>query len=131
MTPLHSAAFSVLVADDETSLRDGMAELLERDGYRVFRAEGGVVAVEIAIRERVDCSILDVHMPDLSGIDAMRRFAVAARAIPSILVSGEPAPEIEREALSAGAFTFLRKPVPPGTLRLCVARALAGLEPLR
>ena len=130
--PYHrSLSHTILVADDQATLREGMAESLERIGYRVFRAEGGVVALEIAVRERVDCSILDVHMPDLSGIDVVRRLPVAPRAIPSILISGEPSPEIEREALSAGAFTFLRKPVSPDTLRACVARALAGLEPLR
>ncbi|HET6203122.1 MAG TPA: response regulator [Planctomycetota bacterium] len=131
MPHLRSAFFSILVADDQPTVREGMAEFLERQGYRVFRAEGGVVALEIATRERLDCSILDVHMPDLSGIDVVRRLPVSPRGIPSILVSGEPSPELEREALSAGAFTFLRKPVSPEALRTCVARALAGLEPLR
>jgi len=123
--------FSILVADDHPSVREGMAEILEREGYRVFLAEGGVVALEIATREGVDCSILDVHMPDLSGIDVVRRLPLSPRAIPSILVSGEPSPDVEREALSAGAYTFLRKPVSPETLRACVARALAGVAPLR
>lgn len=129
MAHLRCASFSLIVADDQPTLREGMAELLEREGYRVFRAGGGVAALEIATRERVHCSILDLHMPDLSGIETMRRFAL--RAIPSILVSGEPSPELEREALSAGAFTFLRKPVPPEVLRTSVARALFGVEGLR
>ena len=129
MSRLQRASFSLIVADDQPTLREGMAELLEREGYRVHRAEGGVAALEIAMRERVHCSILDVHMPDLSGIETMRRFAL--RAIPSILVSGEPSAELEREALSAGAFTFLRKPVSADDLRTNVARALFGVEGLR
>ncbi|HKB15257.1 MAG: response regulator [Planctomycetes bacterium] len=131
MSHVRAAYYSILVADDQVNVREGMAEILERQGYRVLRAEGGVVALEIATRESVDCSILDVHMPDLSGLDVVRRLPLSPRAIPSILMSGEPSPELEREALSAGAFTFLRKPVSPQTLRACVARALAGLEPLR
>jgi len=124
MHPPVRIRWSLLVADDDPLLREGMAEVLEREGYRIFLADGGLRAVEIARTERIHCSVLDVNMPDLSGIEALRRLAEFLGRMPSILVSGEASEQVVREALSVGAFTFLRKPVPPETLRTSVARAL-------
>jgi CheY-like chemotaxis protein len=124
MLPLVRSRYALLVADDDPLLREGMAEVLEREGYRVYVAEGGIRAVEIVRVERIHCSVFDVNMPDLSGIEALRRLADFVARIPSILMSGEASEQVVEEARAVGAFTFLRKPVPPETLRTSVARAL-------
>lgn len=99
-------------------------EVLSREGYRVFRASGGKEAIEMARLEEIHGLIINMHMPDLSGIETLRRMRSENFRIPSILISSLPWKETQLEALEMGVFSFIQKPVGEDILKVSVARLL-------
>jgi CheY-like chemotaxis protein len=114
----------ILLADDDQALRLGVADLLTDLGLDVLQAENGLEAVRIARASRVDAALLDLHMPDCTGLDAIPLLRSARAGLPCIVYSGDLTTELERAARLAGAFAVLHKPVDPGLLRQEVLRAL-------
>jgi CheY-like chemotaxis protein len=131
----------VLLADDDLSVRSGVEDLLSPLGLEFVRAEDGTEALEIARAQLSDLHLLlfDLHMPGLTGLDVFTRLreelatrlradaaAPHLRVPPCILYSAESSEELRSRAIALGAFSFLRKPVVPTTLRGEVLRALAS-----
>src|SRR5688500_3053303 len=112
----------VLLADDDLDVRHGVEVLLSPLGLEFLRAESGLQALAIA-RERLaqlDLMVLDLNMPGCTGLDvltSLRGEAPRLRVPPCIVYSGSSERELESRALAAGAWAFLRKPVPPDRLR--------------
>jgi len=121
----------VLLADDDAEVRVGVAELLAPMGLEFLHAESGPDAFEAALRDldSLALMLLDMHMPGCSGLEVLTRLQrrVSTLRVPCIFYSGEATEGLERDALDAGAFAFLRKPVQPDLLRGEVRRALAAL----
>ncbi len=121
--------FRILVADDQPDAREALVGLLERRRHRVEVAACGGDALRLVLQGGpFDLSLLDVHMPDLSGLDVLEQLRARGRALPSILVTGHPGPEIEKRALALGALTLLRKPVLPGLLDLVLEELQSRLS---
>ncbi|HEY7142543.1 MAG TPA: ATP-binding protein [Methylomirabilota bacterium] len=116
-------AATVLVVDDEVTIRDLLLEYLQVWGYGAVPAGSGAEALELAGRIKPDLIILDVGMLPMSGLDVLRQLKqnTETRAIPVLLhsVADEP-----NEMLALGATDFLRKPVTGARLREAVTRAL-------
>jgi len=124
MLPLHHR---VLLADDDLEVRRGVEDLLLPLGLEIVHAESGLEALAIAtLRDpRLDLMVLDMHMPGCTGLEVLSRLRQAPSfRVPCIFYSGEATLEVERRALEAGAWAFLRKPVQPDQLRGEVLRAL-------
>ena len=121
----------ILLADDDHDLRVGVADLLASLGLQVLQAETGLEAVRIAQKRHVDAALLDLHMPDCTGLDAIPLLRPARVGLPCIVYSGALTAELERAATTAGAFAVLHKPVDPGLLRSEVLRALSDGGPHR
>lgn len=125
------APIGILLADDDDVTRHTLVDLLGSLGHVVLAAVAtGRDAVDRACALRPDAVLLDVHMPDGSGIDAAREIAGALPGTAVVLFSGDPDVRLsDREVLATAAVAYLPKPVPPGvldtTLRLAVARARA------
>jgi two-component system, cell cycle response regulator CpdR len=66
-------ALTVLFAEDETSIRDSVAQLLSMNGFRVLKAEDGYEALRLLTQEHVDLLFTDIVMPGLDGIEVARR----------------------------------------------------------
>lgn len=100
---------SVLVADDEQSLRDFVRRNLEIRGYRVLTAANGLEALALFKNEYVDLTIMDVMMPSMDGLEAIRRLRQQS-SVPVIVLSalGEEADKVK--ALNLGADDYLAKP---------------------
>lgn len=111
---------SVLLVEDDDPLRAVLLELLRQRGWHVHAASRGDEAVEMARRVRLDCSILDLHLPGLDGLEVYRRISAEIRPLPSILMSGEATGEEARRALELGMVEFLRKPLDLKRLRLAL-----------
>lgn len=122
----------VLLADDDAEVRDGVAELLAPMGLEFLHAESGPDALAAALRDldSLALMVLDMHMPGCSGLEVFTRLQrrVSTLRVPCIFYSGEATEGIEHDALQAGAFAFLRKPVQPDLLRGEVRRALAAMR---
>src|SRR5918993_417872 len=108
-----STAKTVLVAEGLCDSRMFMRMALEGHGYRVVEAETGEGAVEAALRERPDLILLDLHLPGLEGLEAVRRIRAqeASRETPIVATSTSDDPALEAAALEAGCDRFRRQPV--------------------
>jgi len=112
-----SRNLSVLLVEDDDPLRSVLFELLRDRGWSVHEAARGDEALELARRIAIDFSILDLHLPGMSGVEVFRRMAREIRPVPSILMSGEASKEEAQEALDLGVFKFLEKPLDLTALR--------------
>jgi DNA-binding NarL/FixJ family response regulator len=123
MTPVD-----VLVIDDQTVFRDMLVEILEADRrYRVVgRYSEGLPALEAAARVRPRLAIVDVVLPDVHGIEVVRRLR-ALRPGPRVLVvTAYGRPAVVRGAFEAGAHGIVVKSVPLGQLRAAVEEVSSG-----
>ena len=124
-----STKLRILLAEDDVAARDMLSEALIALGHDVVAAvSGGVEAANQARDLHPDAVLLDVHMPDGSGIEAAEVISRTFPGIAVILYSGDENVSLsDKEAVTTGAVAFLPKPVPPkmldSTIRLAVTRA--------
>jgi CheY-like chemotaxis protein len=113
---------TILVAEDTVDLREASVALLRELGYRVAEAADGGQAVRLASKGSVDIIVMDVSLPIIDGIDAIRR--VRALGLPKrphiIVTSGYGDARTRQRAFEAGCDQFIAKPVPVGTLAAAI-----------
>ena len=125
------AKLRILLAEDDRNANEMLVEVLTTLGYDVVAAVStGVEAAGTAREMKPDAVLLDVHMPDGSGIEAAEVISRTLSGIAVILYSGDENVSLsDEEAVTTGALAFLPKPVPPrmldSTIRLAVIRATA------
>ncbi len=109
---------TILIVDDEPILRQMVREQLERHGLQIAEAGNGREALELAHRVSPDLILLDIVMPDLSGLEVCRTLKEEemTRAIPVVLLTSRDGLEDRIRGLDAGANDYLTKPVQPGEL---------------
>ena len=115
---------TVLVVDDEPSMREMLFIMLKREGYDVVLADCGKAAVEILRRRPVDLLISDIKMPDMSGVDVLRAARQIDDAIVCIMITAFKSTESAVEALRLGAHDYLDKPFDVELLKKKVRQAL-------
>ncbi|MBI5598764.1 MAG: response regulator [Deltaproteobacteria bacterium] len=119
---------TVLIAEDNASARRCLNDHLEALGYNVVAAAGdGETAVEEARRLKPALAILDVKMPGMGGFEAAKEISSFLH-IPIIIVSGYSSDELTNEAVEAGVFAYLVKPVTRKQLLPGIKLALARYE---
>jgi two-component system response regulator PilR (NtrC family) len=118
---------SILVVDDELSMRQFLTHLFKREDHSVRAAENGRKAMELLRQQRVDIVISDVKMPDLGGIELLRAASELQPGIEVILMTAFANVDTAREAFLLGAFDFIQKPFDNDLLKEIVARALAKI----
>lgn len=105
---------TLLVIDDERSVRETLRLLLERRDYRVLVAENGAAGLALAAQHVVDGAMVDVHMPGVDGVTVCRTLraqaAAAGRSFPVWLMSGARSAEVIKAGTEAGAAEVLGKP---------------------
>ncbi len=104
-----SPAPEILVIDDEVQIRRLLTLTLESAGYRVRAAENGSLGLNEAAVRRPDAVILDLSLPDLGGLDVLRRLREWSR-LPVLILSVRGAEDDKIAALDAGADDYLTKP---------------------
>jgi two-component system, NtrC family, nitrogen regulation response regulator NtrX len=102
---------SVLVVDDEASIRDSLRMILEYEGYRVDEAAGGPQALARVADRLPDAVLLDVKMPEMDGLAVLEAFRERGYAMPVLLISGHADVAMAVEATRRGAFDFFEKPL--------------------
>ena len=100
---------TVMVVEDEQSLREPLVYLLEKEGYEVLEAAEGTSALEIFKTQQIDLILLDIMMPGMSGNEVCRVIRQTSN-VPVIMLTGHGALPSAREALVEGAFDYLAKP---------------------
>jgi DNA-binding response OmpR family regulator len=108
----------ILLVDDEPLLRRAFRALLEASGYAVSEAGSGGEAIAVALADQPSLILLDIGLPDRSGLDVARELAAntETRGIPIIAMTGRSGETIGRECSDAGCADTLTKPITPTEL---------------
>jgi DNA-binding response OmpR family regulator len=123
---MPEAQKTVVVVEDETDAAEMFAEMMRVSGFRVMKSYSSTPAISMIASEVPDLVILDVMMPDVSGLEVlkyMRREPTLAD-IPVIVVSAKSMPGDIKTGLEAGAAVYLTKPVGFLDLKQAVEKAL-------
>ncbi|MDD4010549.1 MAG: sigma-54 dependent transcriptional regulator [Sphaerochaetaceae bacterium] len=104
-------ARTILIADDESSIRAGLSIALEREGYKTIEAADGLQAWNLINSQNPDCVITDLRMPELTGEELLRKATAAYPRLPIIVLTGHGTVETAVQAMRNGASDFLTKPV--------------------
>lgn len=123
-----SKVIRTVIADDHALIREGTRQILERepDIEVVGEAGSGSDALDLVARLEPDLALLDMRLPDLSGIEVTRRIREEGRECRVVLLSAFDDEEYVIEALSAGAAGYLVKTMPSHELAGWLRRAHAG-----
>jgi len=102
--------FTVLVADDNDVAQRLCRRVLEKAGYVVLIAGDGLQAVDVALAQRPSMILMDVAMPGIDGLEAMRRIKEAIPTMPIVIASAHSMASDRERFLAAGADNVLSKP---------------------
>lgn len=100
----------VLVVDDETEVRLVLREFLTGRGYEVTVAESGVEAIAALEKERPDVVLLDVSMPEMDGVETLKRIVALHATLPVIMVTANADIAVTSRLLALGAADYIPKP---------------------
>ena len=123
-TETNTATGTILVVDDERSMREFLSIMLKKEGHDVVVADCGRAAVKILERRPIDLLISDIKMPDMSGVDVLRKAKEIRQDIVGIMITAFKSTESAVEALRLGAHDYLEKPFDNELLRKKVRDAL-------
>jgi len=117
----------LLLAEDEEFTRDMLARRLQRNGHEVIAVPDGREAIVAALHHRPDVILMDLDMPVMNGLQAMRTLKNDVRTfrIPVIVLTGHTETDHVAEAVDAGCFSYEAKPV---VLRHLLKRIAEALE---
>ncbi|MBW1848965.1 MAG: response regulator [Deltaproteobacteria bacterium] len=124
-------AISVLVVDDEERIRNGFKRILDKTGFHVLTAGSGEEALEALTREKASIVLLDLKMPGIDGMEALRQIREIDEAILAIMITGHGTIETAIEAMKRGAYDFIIKPVDTDQLNIVVNRASEKIQLVR
>ena len=114
----------ILVVDDDPDICDNLSDILSDLGYQVDTAHDGPAALELVSRQPYDVALLDLKMPGMDGVTLYREIKKQRAGIVSLMVTAFAGPATAEEALSAGAWKVLAKPVDFSKLLHLVEEAL-------
>lgn len=121
----------ILVVDDEPETVSLLGLTLSRAGYTVMKATSGGAGLDLATREHPDLIILDIMMPDISGLDVLKALRKIYAVPPVIFFTAKSRVEDMVEGMEAGAYKYLVKPTSREKLLETVRAALTDLYPNR
>lgn len=115
---------AVSVVDDDAAVRDALVRLLASDELTVLGFDSAEAFLDGMVAESLGCVVLDVRMPGIDGLELQRRLADRGVEVPIVFLTGHGDIPLSVEALHAGAFDFLEKPVDTDRLLASVRSAL-------
>lgn len=107
---MEDRQLTVLVCDDSILVRRQLKDLLEDLGCQVLEAKNGLQGVEMYRQEKPDAVFLDIVMPELDGLQALQAIRESDSQAKVIMVSSAATASYVKQALQAGAFSFIQKP---------------------
>ena len=118
---------AVLVVDDEKSVLKGLKMTLE-SRYKVFEASDGQEAIQVFRKENPDIVLLDIGLPDMSGLDVLHEIKTQNEETPVIMVTAVEEVKMVVEAVRKGAFNYLIKPVGSHEIQVSIKNALEARQ---
>jgi FixJ family two-component response regulator len=114
----------VFLIDDDPSVRKGLDRLIRSGGYDVEALADAASFLEGPVPARPACLLLDIRMPEMSGIELQNAISGTPRALPVVFITGHGDEEVRAQALASGAVDVLFKPLDEATLFEAIDRAL-------
>ncbi len=116
----------ILIVDDEENIRFTLTELLRREGqgYQIDEAPDGLTAVDLVRKNRYALVILDVRMPKLDGMSALRQMREIRADLIVVLITAHGTQKLALEAIQAGAYDYFTKPFDLTEVRIVFRRAI-------
>ncbi|MCF8084323.1 MAG: PAS domain S-box protein [Deltaproteobacteria bacterium] len=116
---------TILIADDEKPVRNVFIKALENEHYKILQACNGKEAVDIAQNTSLDLAILDIQMPEMNGVEALKAIKAIQGSTEAIVLTGHADMESLHEMiLNNGAYDYLLKPINVVELKHCIQKAL-------
>lgn len=103
--------FQILVVDDDKNTRKLLQAVLEQDGYRVFTAENGEVALSVLDDQHVDLVVLDIMMPKMDGYEFTKTLRESNNNLPILMVSAKQLPSDKKQGFLVGTDDYMTKPI--------------------
>jgi DNA-binding NtrC family response regulator len=122
---------ALLIADDDLVALELLAEVLSAEGYRVRTAPGGKECLSLAENEPFDLAIVDLRMPDVDGLQVIRRLASIQPEMPVLILTAFATIDTAIEAIREGAYDYLSKPFRMEELKILVRRTLEARRLVR
>jgi len=122
---LNSADTVVHIVDDEEAVRNSLAFLLQISGFAVRVHETATDFLKLAPTISNGCLITDLRMPDMDGVELLRRLRAAGAMLPAIVITGHGDVQMAVEAMKNGALDFIEKPFADDVLIESITRAVS------
>jgi PAS domain S-box-containing protein len=119
---------TILIVDDERSIRTTLAEFIREEGHDVFTAEDATQALQLLAEHKPTVVITDIILPRMTGVSLLKRINETAPDTQVLMITGEPTAETAAEAVRLGAFDYLSKPIARTDFKSAVTSALRVSE---
>jgi len=119
---------NILIIDDDAGLRKTLYDILTAKGYKTFAAKDGTAGLAVLTEHPVEVALIDLKLPDMSGIEVLGRLKTWQPQTEAIILTGNAELDSAIEATNKGAFSFLQKPYDIEQLLLHIRRALDKRE---
>jgi two-component system response regulator PilR (NtrC family) len=121
---MTETASTILVVDDELSMRELLEYMLTKEGYQVTCAKSGREAIELLEKDHFDMMLCDIRLGDITGLDVLRAAKKTDSDIVSIMISAYASTESAVEAMNEGAYDYVPKPFNTDELMDTIVKAL-------
>lgn len=115
---------TISIVDDEESVRKALRRLIKAAGFEVDTFSSGSAFLTSLQTRQPDCVVLDLHLPEFSGLEVQERLRHEKMSLPTIMITGRDDPGMSERVLAAGAKAYLTKPLDEQTLLAAIANAI-------
>jgi len=126
---MSQTRLTVGLVDDEAPVRKALGRLLRAFGYEVETFSSGREFLDALAERQPDCTVVDLHLPGLSGLEIQQHLAQERINLPCIIITGKDEPGIGEHALASGAAAYLKKPLDAQSLLAAIESAVGGGPP--
>jgi DNA-binding NtrC family response regulator len=120
--------YQILIVDDDEKILYAFREVLVKDGFIYQEAQDGVAALQMLKKQKPDVIFMDINMPRIDGLEALRKIKELDYGIPVIVITGQGTMETAIQAMKQGAFQYLLKPLSVNTIRDEIKKALVSIK---
>lgn len=114
----------ILVVDDEKDVRETLEQVLKTMDFEPYTAAGGQEALEILEKTKIDVVLSDLYMPEMNGIELLKRVKARDKNSVFLMITAHPTIETAVDAIKKGAYDYLTKPFHIEEVRMKLNRAL-------
>lgn len=118
----------ILIIDDDLALRQTLARILQQAGFQALTAANAAEGLMLLSQQKIDLVYMDIRMPDMSGLEALKAVRAGMPDLPVILFTAQPDLTSALDALRSGANDYLLKPLKPETILERTRTTLAKME---